>query len=177
MYFIASGLDWTTSEIIDNSTFKNSPHKTFFVKEVSAEFAEVPDYIARRNTEIVLERIRQNHFALKPSRGEAIFLNKSATDAKRWRDRGSRSAYSVYELKIIEEINSCEANFIWYNYSVRLHANPVTEHRGLFAETVDEELVRSANAYWLNEPTEAFGCPSEVEVLFVGRLEVVKKVA
>ena len=83
----------------------------------------------------------------------------------------------MYELAPIQEVNSCEANYIWYNYCVRLHRNPSAEHRHLFAAAVDDEFGKSTDAYWLNEPTDAFGCPSEVEVLFVGKLEVLGRVA
>lgn len=175
-YYYVSDFEWEAETVISNSTFEGSPHKNFFLKEVPDELAQNMDYLARRKTELKLESYRAKVFSHFPSREKAIFLNISLADAEQWRKRGSRSKYNIYELSVIDEVNSCKANYIWYNYCVRLSKRPETEFKKLFGETPEMDFSESIKSYWRNDPTESFKCPSKLEVLFIGKLKVVQKV-
>jgi hypothetical protein len=67
--------------IIDNKTFAQSPHKTFFTEETPDHLKDVVDYLARRDAEARLEQCRLEQFPEKPSRSEAIFLNPTLETA------------------------------------------------------------------------------------------------
>ena len=115
MYYIASGLNWSNGEVISNKTFAEAPHKGFFLPTAPPHLLSSEDYIVRRETELQLVQCRQALFPNNPSRSEAIFLNKAVQDAQKWLDRGSRADYSIYQLSVQNEENSCEANYIWYH--------------------------------------------------------------
>jgi len=100
-----------------------------------------------------------------------------ATFSKSYLPSGSRSDYNLYELLVRDKQNSCEVNYIWYNYCVRLQKSPTTEFRRVFGATPEIDFHRSLQAYWENTSTKRFRCPSQLEVLYIGTLEVVKKIA
>ena len=175
--YIATGFQWAPGKVISNKTFAKSPHKSFFRPIVPPEFRGNPDYLARRQSELELEEARRRSFPSKPSRREAIFLSKTSEDAERWVQRGARSGYTVYELAPIAEHNSCQTNYVWYNYIVRLFKNLQSESRHVFGNDSANEIEKSIEAYWLNEPTDAYDWPSQTEVLYVGKLSVIKKFA
>ena len=135
MYYIAAGLEWPNGEIISEDTFASAPHKSFFLPVIPAHLQNEPDYIARRETEHALEQYRIVHCQNTPSRSNAVFLNKTLEDALKWKGRGSRASYSIYELSVRDERLSCEANYVWYNYCVCLKKSPVAEHRRIFSDT------------------------------------------
>lgn len=176
-YYIASGLEWKVCEVISNATFAEAPHKSFFVTDIHADYASNPDYLARRRTESRLETLRAAKYGELPSRKDALFLNTNMDDARRWLHRGARSGYSIYELNPKRTKKAFIANYVWYNYIVRLHKDPIGENRSLFSNDVDKEIVHCLDAYWKNKPTEEFQCATEAEVLFVGELNVTQKVA
>jgi hypothetical protein len=175
-YYIASGFEWREGEIISNATFEYSPHKSFFLDVVPLEVANNKDYLARRKTELRLEQYRAEVCPHLPSRKNAVFLNATPKDAERWRWRGARANYNLYELLVRDEQNSCETNYIWYNYCVRLLKSPLTEFKRIFGTTTEIDFQGSIQSYWENEPTERFECPSELEVLYVGTLEVIQRI-
>lgn len=177
IYYIASGLDWTVGDKISNETFSGAPHKTFFLSEVPDAYGTIPDYLVRRQTESKLEDLRASAYEGLPSRRIALFLNKDEEDARRWLQRGARCDYGIYELNPVRIEAAFEANYVWYNYIVRLHKSPITENRKLFSQEVEVEISRCLEAYWTNRATEEFQCPTEIEVLFVGELCIVRKVA
>jgi hypothetical protein len=143
---------------------------------VPLEVANNNDYLARRKTELSLEKYRAEAYPHLPSRKEAIFLNAKLEDAERWCRRGCRADYKIYELSVREEQNSCEANYIWYNYCIRLLKNPTTEFKKLFGGTPEIDFRMSIQSYWKNSPTEYFKCSSELEILYLGTLVVVQKI-
>jgi len=177
IYYIASGYDWRPDEIVSNAMFEHSPHKSYFLKVVPHEVANNEDYLARRKTEPSLEQYRVEMCPHFPSRKDAIFLNRTLEDAERWRQHGSRADYNLYELLVRDEQNSCEVNYIWYNYCVRLQKSPSTEFRRVFGTTPEIDFRRSLQAYWENISTERFRCPSQLEILYIGTLEIVQKIA
>jgi len=176
IYYIASGFDWTAGDMISNETFSGAPHKAFFLPDIPDAYANIPDYLARRQTESKLEDLRASVYKELPSRRNALFLNKNEEDARKWLERGARREYRIYELNPVRTEAAFEANYIWYNYIVRLHKDPFTENRKLFSEDIEVETAICLAAYWTNRATEQFQCPREVEVLFVGELNVVRKV-
>jgi hypothetical protein len=176
LYYIASGFDWAAGDTISNGTFSSAPHKTFFLPIPDA-YANIPDYLARRQTESKLEDLRASVYKELPSRRNALFLNRYEEDARKWLQRGARREYRIYELNPVRTEAAFEANYVWYNYIVRLHKDPFTENRKLFSEEAEVEIADCLAAYWTNRGTEEFQCATEVEVLFVGELSVVRKVA
>ena len=176
-YYLASGFDWTGGDTISNETFSSAPHKTFFLPDIPDAYANIPDYLARRQTEVKLEDLRASVYKELPSRRNALFLNKNEEAARTWLQREARRAYRIYELDPVRTDAAFEANYVWYNYIVRLHKDSFTENRKLFSEDVEVEIASCLAAYWTNKATEEFQCPTEVEVLFVGELSVVRKVA
>jgi hypothetical protein len=177
IYYIASGFDWNAGDTLSNETFSDSPHKTFFLPDIPDVYANIPDYLARRQTESRLEELRASAHDGLPSRRIALFLNKYEEDARRWLQRGARREYRIYQLNPVRTEAAFESSYVWYNYTVRLHKNPLVENRKLFSEDIEVEIARCLEAYWTNRGTEEFQCPPEVEVLFVGELCVVRKVA
>lgn len=177
MYYIASGIDWADGTIISNDTFAEAPHRGFFLNYIPSHLQGNKDFIARRETELQLEQYRHFKFPSKPSRSNAVFLNKTAHDARKWLKRGSRAIYNIYELSVHNEQNYCETNYIWYNYCVRLKKSPQTEFRRIFSEIPDDDFSESLAAYWSNRPTEDVDCLSENEILYVGSLEVISRIA
>lgn len=175
-YFIATGFTWEPGEVIGNDTFKDSPHKTFFVETVPPHLIDVPDYLARRGAEAALEHVRGEHFAGAPSRAVAIFLNTTAEAARLWTTKTQRQDYAIYELSVLNREASAETNYTWFNYLVRLHSGSPTDFLGLFSSDPESEADRVAEAYWRNEPTELFNEVSRSEYLFVGSLEVITKI-
>jgi hypothetical protein len=143
---------------------------------VPAEYARIPDYLARRTTELKLEALRARAYMDRPSRRDAIFLNTNEEDARKWLQKGSRSAYHIYELNPIRTGAAFETNYIWYNYLVRLHKDPLKENRKLFSADIGTEIDHCLTRYWTNSATEEFGTGSEAEVLFTGELNVVRKI-
>ena len=176
-YYIAAGLDWPEGTVISEATFAGAPHKSFFVQTIPSHLQNNPDFMARRKTELKLEEYRIGKCAGKPSRSNAVFLNKTLEDAIKWRNRGTRASYNIYELSVRDEQNSTEVNYIWYNYCVRLQKAPQTEFRRIFTETPEGDFAGSIRAYWDNRPTDDAGCPTEIEILYVGTLDVVKRIA
>lgn len=174
-YYIVAGFDWREGEIVSNEMFSSAPRKTFFLPAIPHQYASNPDYLARRITERGLEAVRTRSFNDLPSRRDAIFLNKNEEDARKWLQRGSRSAYHIYELKPILTDAAFETNYIWYNYLVRLHKDALNENRKLFSGDVATEIGHCLTAYWTNRATEEFRSPSEAEVLFTGELSVLRK--
>lgn len=172
MYYIATGFDWKEGTIISETTFEKAPHKTFFNSEVPSDLLSNHDFVARRETELYLEQYRMEKFSDKPSRSNALFLNRTYEDAIKWQTRGSRKNYKIYELSVCDEENSCVVNYIWYNYCVRLKKAPGAELKHIFGKTPEEDFVQSIEAYWSNRPTDYFGCSSENETLYVGTLVV-----
>ena len=175
-YFIASGFDLFEGNILSNEMFSESPQKTFFAPKVPDGYVNNLDYLARRQTELRLEAIRANSYGELPSRKIAIFLNKSETDAWKWIKRGTRSKYHIYELHPTKFEVIFEANYVWYNYIVRLHKNPFGENRKLFSLDIQEEIGACLEAYWKNIATEMYQSPTQAEILFVGELCVVRKI-
>ena len=163
--------------MISHETFADAPHKTFFVDVVPQEHAQNADYIARRTTEQRLEEVRTAAFPSKPSRRMALFLNRNVADARKWLRRPARRGYRIYKLRPLEEEVSCEANYIWYNYCVRLHKDPIAENKRIFAKDLASEIAQCLEAYWSNAATEPFGAPSLTEVLYLGTAEVAGIVA
>lgn len=176
-YFIAIGFDWEPGLIVDNETFRESPHKTFFLEEIPEQLKAIPDYLARREAEARLEDIRLDRFPRAPSRRVAIFLNTTLQDALLWSAKPQRQDYRVYELSVVDTATSAETNYTWFNYCVRLFADSATEFRRLFSADLDSEIDRVAEAYWNNEPTEPYNEVSRFETLFIGTLRVVKCVS
>jgi hypothetical protein len=157
--------------------FSDAPHKTFFLPDIPDVYANNPDYLARRQTESKLEDLRASVYRKSPSRRNALFLNKNEEDARKWLQRGARREYHIYELNPVRTEAEFEANYVWYNYIFRLHQDPFRENRKLFSQNVAIEIVSCLTAYWTNRATEEFQCPTEIEVLFVGELSIVRKVA
>lgn len=176
-YYITTGCTWATGHSISNESFRDSPHKTFFLPKVPDKFAKVPDYLARRETEQKLEGLRAHSYSALPSRSDSIFLNKELDDARKWLQRGTRSNYQIYEVVAVGDHAAAEVNYIWYNYLVRLHIDPVTGNRHLFSENIAREMESCLTSYWTNEPTEKFQCPSQTEVLFNGELKIVRNLS
>ena len=174
-FYIVTNFQWAPGQIISNATYANSRHKSFFLDKIPKEFLCDPDYMARRKTELRLEKVRSCLFRNKPSRKEAIFLNNTKREAEKWREKPTRRDYSIYKLKPIEAKNSCEANYIWYNYCVRLFKQPASENRYIFSRDINIEIARSLRAYWSNIPTEQYNSPSGIEVLYIGTLEVTEE--
>ena len=161
MYYITTGFDWTEGTIISEATFTEAPHKTFFVPDVPSHLQSNPNFMARRETELSLEQYRTDKYPNKPSRSKAVFLNRTREDAIKWQTRESRANYNIYELSVRDEQNSCVANYIWYNYCVRLKKAPDTEFRSIFGQTAEDDFVGSIGAYWDTRPTDDVGCPTE----------------
>lgn len=174
-YYIAAGFLWTPGDIVTNETFSTAPHKSFFLPEIPLEWASNDDYLARRKAESRLEEYRRIAHSPLPSRRNAIFLNKKEADARKWLLRETRREYCIYELTTVLVKNSCEANYVWYNYCVRLHKNPYEENRKLFSNEAAREIAGCLKAYWENCPTEKYKCPTETEILFVGKLKVLQR--
>jgi hypothetical protein len=175
-YYIAADLDWCPGDHVSNETFSNAPRKTFFLHAVPDEYASNPDYLARRKTELELESLRTRFYSSLPSRRDAVFLSRQKHDARKWLQRGSRARYSIYELAPLHVEALFETNYIWFNYLVRLHKNPVKENRKLFSHDIAIEIDECLTAYWTNRATEEFGSAAEIEVLFTGKLRVIRKV-
>jgi hypothetical protein len=106
-----------------------------------------------------------------------VFLNRTCEDAIKWQTRGSRKDYNIFELSVCNEQNSCVANYIWYNYCVRLKKSAGAEFRRIFGKTSEEDFIQSIQAYWSNRPTDDFGCSAENEILYVGTLVVLRRIA
>jgi hypothetical protein len=160
-YYVAAGFEWSAGDTVSNQMFWNAPRKTFFLPAIPVEYVSNPDFCARRNTEIKLEAVRTRSFNDLPSRRDAIFLNKNEEDARKWLQRGSRSAYHIYELNPIRTDAAFETNYIWYNYLVRLHKDALNETRKLFSGDVATEIGHCLTAYWTNRATEEFRSPSK----------------
>jgi hypothetical protein len=176
IYYIAAGFEWSAGDTVSNEMFPDAPRKTFFVPAIPAEHADNPDYLARRTTELKLEELRARAYKGLPSRGDVVFLNRCEEDARKWLRRGSRRHYHIYELNPIRTEVAFETDYIWYNYLVRLHRNPLKENRKLFSKDIATEIAGCLSAYWTNRTTEAFQSTSEIEILFVGELNVRRKV-
>ena len=171
-YFLASGFDWEPGQVVDNSTFRASPHETFFLANPSKSLLLVPDYMARRATEAVFEEIRATLYPEKPSRRLALYLSRTIEDAEFWVSKAARSSYRIYEVSDLERLSVADANYVWYNYCVRLHLDPIGQSRRIFSDDVASEVEHVASAYWRNEPTESHQVRSRIETLFVGALQV-----
>lgn len=176
-YFIATGFDWEQGKIIDTETFREGPHKNFFLDEVPEHLNTTDDYLARRKAEVRFEKIRFERYPNKPSRKMALFLNASVEDALHWTSKPQRQDYRIFELSVVAQLSSAEANYIWFNYCVRLCLDPATEFRRIFSSDLDSEVDRVAHAYWKNESTEPYDEASRLETLFIGTLSVVKCVS
>lgn len=177
-YYIAAGFEWDAGQIVNNETFRDGHHKTFFVEEIPNHLKTIPDYLARREAEVQLERFRLDHFPEKPSRNEAVFLDATVEAARlRTAVESQRRNYQVYELSVVDSISSAEANYIWFNYCVRLCKDAVGEFQRTFSSDLSSEFDRVVEAYWNNEPTEPHNETSRLEVLFIGTLEVVQRVS
>lgn len=175
VYFIASDLEWEPGRVIDNETFAASPHKTFFTDRIPSDLRGVDDYEARREAEQTVESCRIRSFPDKPSRSRAIFLNLTPDDAKRWTLKRSRANFHIYELAVMRSDAVAEANYIWFNYLVRLFTGRERELRNVIANDLDGEVAGAARAYWDNASTEPFGEASRTEVLLLGSLRVVRR--
>lgn len=172
-YFIATGFEWEAGQIVDNDTFRESPHKTFFLEEIPEHLKGIPDYLARRAAESRFEVIRVARFPDKPSRGVAIFLNATVEAALFWTMKPQRRGYRIYEVSTETNTASASANYTWFNYCVRLCLDPAAEFRQIFSADLSSEIERVAAAYWNNEQTEPYNGESRLETLFVGTLRVV----
>jgi len=175
-FYYVTDFNWAIGERISHHYFANSPHKSFFTQPIPPKWAATPDYCARRIAEEQLETARRATWPDHPSRRDALFLNASIADARRWVSRPARASGTIYEMRPIDCVAACQANYVWFNYLVRLHKNATGEHRGFFAGDAAGEVARCVEAYWANQRIEPFGHPSQVEVLYLGTLEVVRVV-
>lgn len=174
-YFYVTRLDWVPGAVIDNDMFHDSPQKRFFEEQIPADLVGVDDYLARRQAELLLEKTRVAGFSDEPSRRDAIFLNESLESAIKWTEKPARRGSHIYELEELQCDASTVANYLWYNYLVRLFRNPQSEFRTIFADQVGHEKEKVAEAYWQNEASEPWGAESLSETLFIGSLRVIQR--
>jgi len=174
-YYIVSGGEWTVGQVISEDDYRESHHKSFFVHDPPAEWANDPNYMARRKTEFKLETRRAEKYGELPSRENALFLNTNEDAARRWLC-GCRRGNSIYELNPKCTEKAFTANFIWFNYIVRLHKDANGVNQSIFSPDVRKEIEGSLDAYWNNGPSEKLLGETVVEVLFVGELTVTRKI-
>lgn len=108
--------------------------------------------------ELALEKVRKEKYQQYPSRMAALYVSKTYEEAEQWADYFAslgRPTYSVAKIKV---------NGRYY----------IGDACKCFDGTVlEEENLRLAEIYWLNEPNED-GQKEIVEVLVDGEIEVVE---
>lgn len=160
-----------------NERFATSPHKSFFTDAGFERYGHIPDYVARRETESLLEEVRVNHFPDQPSRRNAIFLSPTIEGAMYWRDTAPRRTFTIYAVEPIGSMVMCQCNVRWFDYLKQLFEHGEPAHRGVFSATIDDEKTAVAKAYWQKLDSRHFGTQSVEEILFVGTLRVVDSVS
>lgn len=174
-YFIASGFDWAPGQLIDVPTFATSPQKTFFAATVPEAYSDTPDYLARRETERTFEAVRADRYSTAPSRRQAIFLSTDLAQARFWNLTSSRRSYHIYEVSVADRIASSVANYLWFNYAVRVCRDPQRSAQLFSSMDWRAEVAGAAYGYWGNLPVPAVDDQAREEVLYLGSLEVVRK--
>lgn len=108
--------------------------------------------------ELALEKVRKEKYPRYPSRMAALYVSKTYEEAERWGEYFARLGRPTYCVAKIKVNGNC-----YYGDAYKCFDGAISE----------EENLRMAEIYWLNDPNED-GHEPIIEVLVDGEIEVVE---